>query len=81
MNCSNHNYQGLGECKNLRPVNPIKGIEIEFITNKDVKIQSVMHDGEKRPVTNSDITLVINKEEFHFYKMDDGTFRTVKELF
>ena len=80
MICSSKPFIGKSKCQAV--FNPIKGIEVIFITNKEAKLNAVMHDGSKNPINyHDDISLVLDGETFRFERMDENIFRTTKELF
>lgn len=81
MSCPIYKYQGTGECKNIQPISLIKAIEVIFVTNKEVEIKAIAEDDSKRPITNGDVSLVIDGKDYLFERTKSGTYKSNKELF
>lgn len=81
MSCPIYKYQGTGACKDIQPISSIKAIEVIFMTNKEVEIKAIAKDDSKRPITNGNVSLVIDGKDYFFERTNNGTYKSNKELF
>ena len=82
MICQKMKYTGTGECGSFINPNPIKGIEIKWLTNKSAELTAVMQNDSKRPVDYVEaISINIDGEEIRFERLEKNVFKSSEELF